>query len=62
MIRFSGPARTAIDRVAEAYLDDSAALGPVAATHAGIPGHDHRLPDLHPAWHEERSNAGTWIS
>lgn len=48
-------ALTAIDKIAEAYLDDNAALDPVAATRAGIPGHDHRLPDLHPAWHEERS-------
>jgi len=47
--------RTAIDRIAEAYLDDSAALDPVVATRAGIPGHDRRLPDLHPAWHDERS-------
>jgi uncharacterized protein (DUF885 family) len=51
----SGRARTAIDRIAEAYLDDSAALDPVAATRAGIPGHDHRLPGLDPAWHEECS-------
>jgi uncharacterized protein (DUF885 family) len=51
----SGHARTAIDRIAEAYLDDSAALDPVVATCAGIPGHDHRLPDLHPAWHDEGS-------
>jgi ketosteroid isomerase-like protein len=52
----SGRAQTAIDRIAEAYLDDSVALDPVAATRAGIPGHDHRLPDLHPAWHEECSH------
>jgi len=51
----SGRAQTAIDRIAEAYLDDSVALDPVAATRAGILGHDHRLPDLHPAWHEECS-------
>jgi uncharacterized protein (DUF885 family) len=51
----SGRERTAIDRIAEAYLDDSAALDPVEATCAGIPGHDHRLPGLHPAWHDERS-------
>jgi uncharacterized protein (DUF885 family) len=51
----SGRPRTAIDGIAEAYLDDSAALDPVVATRAGIPGHDHRLPDLDPAWHEEGS-------
>jgi hypothetical protein len=48
-------ALTAIDTIAEAYLDDSVALDPVAATHAGIAGHDHLLPDLRPAWHEDRS-------
>jgi uncharacterized protein (DUF885 family) len=47
--------RTAIDKIAEAYLDDNAVLDPVAATSAGIPGHDHRLPDLDPAWHDECS-------
>jgi len=52
----SGRARTATDKIAEAYLDDSAALDPVAATKAGIPGHDHRLPDLHPTWHDQRSH------
>jgi uncharacterized protein (DUF885 family) len=46
---------TAIDQIAEAYLDDNAALDPVAATEAGLPGHDHRLPDLDPAWHDECS-------
>jgi uncharacterized protein (DUF885 family) len=51
-----GRARTAIDRIAEAYLDDTAALDPVMATRAGIPGHDHRLPDLYPAWHDECSH------
>jgi uncharacterized protein (DUF885 family) len=51
----SGRAPTAIDKIAEAYLDDNAALDPVAATEAGIPGHDHRLPDLNPTWHEECS-------
>jgi len=48
-------ARTAIDKIAEDYLDDSAALDPVQATDAGIPGHDHRLPELDPAWHDEVS-------
>ena len=51
-----GRAWTAVDRIAEAYLDDSAALDPVAATDAGIPGHDHRLPGLDPAWHDECSH------
>jgi hypothetical protein len=51
----SGREWTAIDSIAEAYLDDSAALDPVAATRAGIPGYDHRLPGLHPEWHDECS-------
>jgi len=51
-----GRAWTAVDRIAEAYLDDTAALDPVAATDAGIPGHDHRLPGLDPAWHDECSH------
>jgi hypothetical protein len=34
---------TATDEIAEAYLDDSAALNPMAATDAGIPGHEVRL-------------------
>jgi uncharacterized protein (DUF885 family) len=50
-----GRAWTAVDRIAEAYLDEGAALDPVAATDAGIPGHDHRLPGLDPAWHDECS-------
>jgi uncharacterized protein (DUF885 family) len=44
-----------MDAIAEAYLDDSAVLDPVRATRAGIPGHDDRLADLHPAWHDEYS-------
>ena len=51
----SGRAWSAIDSLAEAYFDDSVALDPLAATGAGTPGHDHRLPDLDPAWHEECS-------
>ena len=51
----SGRQWTAIDRIAEVYLDDSVALDPLAATEAGLPGHDHRLPELDPAWYEERS-------
>ncbi|SHG01247.1 Uncharacterized conserved protein, DUF885 familyt [Jatrophihabitans endophyticus] len=39
---------TAVDRVADEYLDRQAALDPVYATFAGIAGHDHALPDLSP--------------
>jgi uncharacterized protein (DUF885 family) len=41
---------TPVDLVAEAYLDEWAALDPTVATYYGIPGHDHELPELSPAW------------
>ncbi len=37
-----------VDAIADAYVDDYAALDPVAATSAGIAGHDHELTDLSP--------------
>jgi uncharacterized protein (DUF885 family) len=40
---------TAVDAVADSYLDDLTALDPLAATMMGIPGHDDELPDLSPA-------------
>jgi hypothetical protein len=49
----SGRPQTAIDVIAEGYLDDSAALDPVAATRIGIPGHDTGAPgkqDLAACW------------
>ena len=38
-----------VDAIAEAYVEDYAALDPITATYAGISGHDHELPDLSPA-------------
>jgi len=46
------PARTAVDAVADGYLETLAAQDPVFATFAGISGHDDRLTDLTPAGHD----------
>jgi uncharacterized protein (DUF885 family) len=35
-----------IDSIAEEYVERAAALDPFMASYAGIPGHDHELPDL----------------
>lgn len=37
-----------VDAIAEQYVEDSARLDPLAATYAGIEGHESRLPDLSP--------------
>ncbi len=39
---------TAVDAIADAYLTDSSALDPIAATMMGVIGHDAELPDLSP--------------
>jgi uncharacterized protein (DUF885 family) len=39
---------TAVDRVADGYLDEWAALDPFVATEFGIAGHDGEVPDLSP--------------
>jgi uncharacterized protein (DUF885 family) len=46
---------TAVDALADAYLDEHAALDPLAATYYGIAGHDDELPDLSPAGLETAS-------
>ncbi|MEE4022932.1 DUF885 domain-containing protein [Gordonia sp. PKS22-38] len=38
-----------VDRIAERYLADQAALDPLFATEVGLPGHDHLLTDFSPA-------------
>jgi uncharacterized protein (DUF885 family) len=43
-----GRARTAVDEVAERYLDTYASLDPCAATEVGIVGHDDDLTDYSP--------------
>ncbi|GAA1972358.1 DUF885 domain-containing protein [Isoptericola halotolerans] len=47
---------TPLDDVADAYVRDAAALQPIDATMMGLPGHDHRLPDLSPAGHDARAD------
>ncbi len=37
-----------VDAIADAYVDRFAALDPLAATAAGVPGHEHELTDLSP--------------
>jgi uncharacterized protein (DUF885 family) len=46
-------ART-VDAIADAYVDDFAALNPFEATYAGIPGHDGETTDLSPEGYAER--------
>ncbi|HMR48100.1 MAG TPA: DUF885 domain-containing protein [Arachnia sp.] len=46
---------TALDALANAYVEDLARLTPIQATDMGIPGHDDRLDDFSPDGHEERS-------
>jgi uncharacterized protein (DUF885 family) len=37
---------SSIDAIADEYYERAAVLDPLMATYAGIPGHDHELPDL----------------
>jgi uncharacterized protein (DUF885 family) len=39
---------TAVDRIANGYLDESLALHPAKATRIGVPGYDHLLTDYSP--------------
>jgi uncharacterized protein (DUF885 family) len=48
-------ARTAVDGVADGYLEAYAVADPVFATFAGLPGHDHLLTDVSPAGHAARA-------
>jgi uncharacterized protein (DUF885 family) len=47
---------TPLDAVADAYVQEAAALDPLAATMMGLPGHDHELPDYSPAGHDARAD------
>ncbi|MCK2215443.1 DUF885 domain-containing protein [Actinomadura sp. ATCC 31491] len=42
--------------ICDSYVDEYARLDPIAATEAGVAGHDDRLPDLSPAGHEARAD------
>jgi uncharacterized protein (DUF885 family) len=46
---------TALDELAERFLADQLELDPILATNIGVPGHEHRLPDLSPAGHAARA-------
>jgi uncharacterized protein (DUF885 family) len=41
---------TPVDNLIDGHLDEYAALNPIFATAAGIPGHEAELPDLSPDW------------
>src|SRR5438270_12928219 len=41
-----------LDNLADSYLCAQAELDPIGATSQGISGHDERLPELSPAWHD----------
>jgi uncharacterized protein (DUF885 family) len=45
----ASPATSAVFAIADRYVDEVAKLDPVAATSAGIPGHEHELTDYSPA-------------
>ncbi len=42
-------ALSAVNRIADAFVEDYVALDPLVATYVGITGHDSELPDLSPA-------------
>ena len=47
--------QSAVDQVADRYVDRRAALDPVAATALGVAGHDEEMPDLSPDGHAARA-------
>lgn len=47
-IRGDAAVDSAVDAIADRFVDDSSTLDPVLATYFGIAGHDHELPDLSP--------------
>src|SRR3954463_4897386 len=48
MTTSEAPPRRPVDAIADAFVDEYAALDPIAATEYGIPGHEHELTDLSP--------------
>jgi uncharacterized protein (DUF885 family) len=46
---------TAVDALADSYVDEYAARNPILATFFGIAGHDAELPDFSPEWHADMS-------
>lgn len=45
---------SAVDALADAYVDELCALDPITATSIGVPGHEDRLTDYSPAGHAGR--------
>ena len=45
-----------VDAIAERYVDEYAALDPIAATYIGLPGHDGELTDLSPDGYVARAD------
>ena len=45
-----------VTSLAEAYVEEYAALDPYTATYAGIPGHDHETTDLSQEGFEARAD------
>ncbi len=45
-----------VDAIAERYVDEYAALDPIAATYFGLPGHEDALPDLSPDGYVARAD------
>lgn len=50
------PDDTGIHHISDRYVDELAALDPIAATHLGIPGYDHQLTDYSPDGHRARAD------
>ena len=48
---------TALDALADEYVELSARLDPFLATSLGVPGHDHEVTDFSPAAVAERTDA-----
>lgn len=46
---------SAIDDLADSYVDAYCALDPLVATYLGVPGHDEEVPDLSPAGLDQRA-------
>jgi uncharacterized protein (DUF885 family) len=51
----TGRARSAIDAIADAYVDDYCALDPFIATYLGVAGHDDEVTDFSPDAVDERT-------
>jgi uncharacterized protein (DUF885 family) len=47
---------TAVDAVAEAFLEEHAALDPIDATFLGLSGHDSEMQDFSPEWWQSMSD------